>query len=294
VSNLISIRLATRRSPLAIRQAELTAAWLKDSLSGYKAELLPMSTSGDERQHWSLENKGGKGLFTLELEQALLQKNADLAVHSAKDLPTQLPENLCIAGYLPRADPRDVLVCSCPAENCKTFATSSPRRRAQLQAQFPGVDWTTLRGNVGTRLRKLSEGVADATVLAAAGLARLAIVADDFPNLSFSTMSINSMVPAPGQGAIALECRQDDFDKFAPLLCPQTNYAVTIEKRLLSLLGGGCQTPIGAHYFDNTLHVFHPLTGKTSLPLTTGLSIDAIDSILTNALIEWQLISTNP
>jgi hydroxymethylbilane synthase len=292
VSQSTHIRLATRRSPLALRQAELAAAWVLESLPGHKPELLPMTTTGDERQQWSLETKGGKGLFTRELERALLEGNTELAVHSAKDLPTQLPDGLCIAGYLPRADAGDVLVHVATLNDCRSLATSSPRRRAQLQSRFPEVKWTTLRGNVGTRLRKLTEGAADGTILAAAGLARLAIDPADHPQLTFSPIPLADMVPAPGQGAIALECRSEDCDRYRPHLCAKTYYAVTIEKRLLELLGGGCQTPVGAYYTDAVLHLFHPKVGRQMLTLADGLSFKAIDKILTAKLREWQLLTT--
>jgi hydroxymethylbilane synthase len=293
VSSSTPIRLATRRSPLALCQAELAAAWVLESLPEHQPQLLPMTTTGDERQQWSLETEGGKGLFTRELERALLEGAAELAVHSAKDLPTCLPDGLCIAGYLPRADAADVLVHVRSQAEVQTLATSSPRRRAQLQKRFPNVQWTTLRGNVGTRLRKLSEGAADGTILAAAGLARLAIDPADHPQLSFSPIPLEEMVPAPGQGAIALECREQDHDRFAALLCPITHYAVTIEKRLLALLGGGCQTPIGAHYTNSVLHIFHPKIGKQSLALPNALSSGEIDRQLTGALREWQLLPEN-
>ncbi len=290
MSQSTQIRLATRRSPLALCQAELAAAWVLESLPGQRPELLPMTTTGDERQQWSLETKGGKGLFTRELERALLEGEAELAVHSAKDLPTQLPDGLCIAGYLPRANAGDVLVHATALDDCRSLATSSPRRRAQLQSRFPEVKWTTLRGNVGTRLRKLSEGAADGTILAAAGLARLAIDPADHPQLTFSPIPLAEMVPAPGQGAIALECRIEDRERFAAHLCSKTHYAVTIEKRLLELLGGGCQTPVGAHYTDGVLHLFHPKVGRQRLTLADVLSFEAIDNHLTRELQEWQLL----
>lgn len=287
------IRLATRRSPLALRQAELAADWVAQAFPDCQAKLLPMTTTGDERQQWSLETKGGKGLFTRELERALLDGEADLAVHSAKDLPTQLPDGLCIAGYLPRADAADVLVHACAESHFKKLATSSPRRRAQLQNRFPEVEWTTLRGNVGTRLRKLTGGAADGTILAAAGLARLAIDPSDHPSLKFSPIPLTQMVPAPGQGAIALECRVADRERFAGHLCHSTYYAVTIEKLFLSLLGGGCQTPVGAHYAETTLHIYHPRIGRESLAIANDLTTDTIEGLLTEALKQWQLLPTD-
>ena len=162
--------LATRKSPLALAQTEMVAAHLRGQL-GVETELLRIVTTGDKQADWSLEQRGGKGLFTKELELALLRREADVAIHSTKDLPGDMPEGLAIGGYLPRADTRDVLVLRAGIETPKTLATSSPRRRLQIQRLFPEVQFTEIRGNVDTRLRKIGDQhVADGSVLAAAGL----------------------------------------------------------------------------------------------------------------------------
>jgi hydroxymethylbilane synthase len=222
-------------------------------------------TTGDRRTDWSLEQKGGKGLFTGELEQSLLRGEADVAVHSTKDLPGDMSAGLAIAGYLPRADPRDVLVIRTGLAGPKLVATDSPRRRMQLALQFPGVGFIGIRGNVDTRLRKIAEGLADATVLAAAGMARLGIGAWD--GLEFRPLEFAQMVPAVGQAAIAIQTRTNDAAKFSNLFDAATSRAVSVERALQSALGGGCHTAFGAHADASTLYFFHGETGIRALAL---------------------------
>lgn len=256
------IKIATRKSPLALKQTEMVLAWLQEKLPDDSFEALRLSTKVDERLSWSLEKRGGIGLFTKELEDALLEGRAQLAVHSAKDLPTQFQADLHIAGYLPRARATDVLVHRSECSQPTSIATSSPRRRAQLGLILESASWTTIRGNVGTRLRKITEGIADATLLAAAGLDRLNILAHD--GLDFVELPIEQVVPAPGQAAIAIQCRAADLPKYENLFCEQTKRAVSLERAFLRKLGGGCQTPVGAHYTDGTFYIFHPETGHRS------------------------------
>ena len=259
--------LATRRSPLARRQAALA----REALAAVPGEpwphieLLDLTTTGDQQTNWALPEHGGKGLFTRELEDALLDGRANLAVHSAKDLPTSLPEGLVLAGFLPRADPRDVLVRRADVTIPKNVATGSPRRRTQAQDWWPGVEWRELRGNVETRLRKIAEGHADATFLAAAGLARMGIT--DFAGLVFEPQAVTRMTPAAGQGAIALECRATDAQLFASKLCAATARAVRVERAVLEALGGGCQMASAVHLEGNALHAFHHPKGRASWPL---------------------------
>lgn len=254
-----SIQVATRKSPLAIRQTELVLDWLHKSLPGQQFDPLPLSTKVDERLSWSLEKRGGLGLFTKELEEALLDGRACLAVHSAKDLPTTFENDLHIAGYMPRAKANDVLVKREACETPRTIASSSPRRRVQIGASYPDAEWTTIRGNVGTRLRKIAEGEADASVLAAAGLERLEINAHD--GLDFIELPIEQCVPAPGQAAIAIQCKAADLEKYEGLFCEKTKLAVSLERKFLHGLGGGCQTPVGAHYDGKVFYVYHPQVG---------------------------------
>jgi hydroxymethylbilane synthase len=256
--------IATRKSPLALAQSEQVAAHLHAAL-GVETQLLKIVTTGDRQTGWSLEKQGGKGLFTGELEQSLLRGESDVAVHSTKDLPGEMTPGLAIAGYLPRADPRDVLVIRAGLAAPRLVATDSPRRRLQLALQFPGVEFTGIRGNVDTRLRKIAGGLADATALAAAGMARLGISA--WSGLEFRPLGFTQVVPAVGQAAIAVQCRAGDAARFAGLFDTETERCVSVERALQSALGGGCHTAFGAHASGSTLHFFHESTGIRTLAL---------------------------
>ncbi len=258
--------LATRKSPLALAQTEMVAAHLRERL-GVETELLKLVTTGDRQTDWSLEKKGGKGLFTSELEQALLRGEADVAVHSTKDLPGDMPEGLGIGGYLPREDARDILVLRAGVADPKSIATGSPRRRLQIGMLFPHATFTEIRGNVDTRLRKIAEGsVADATLLAAAGLNRLRI--GNWPGVEFHALGFESMVPAVGQAAVAVQCRAADVAKYAGIFDAQTAVRVTLERAFQTALGGGCHTAFAAHATADTLYFFHHEIGLRSLPLS--------------------------
>ncbi len=254
--------LATRRSPLAIRQAELASAFLAEK-TGRACELLPLSTTGDRQLDWSLEMQGGKGLFTKELEQALLEGKADIAVHSAKDLPAgDQPQSLAIAGFLLRADARDVWIVSermGAGALPEKIATASPRRRAQLSKIFRAAAFCEVRGNVHTRLKKIADGYADGTVLAQAGLSRLGIA--EFEGLRFDVLPLTTMVPAAGQGAICLQTRATDAPMFSEILDKQTAYAVNLERAILARLGGGCQVAVGVHWQNEKLYLFDEAKG---------------------------------
>jgi|SRR5271165_5975488 len=257
--------LATRRSPLALAQAERAAAHLRERL-GAECRLLKLVTTGDRQMEWSLEEKGGKGLFTRELEAALLRREADAAIHSAKDLPGDSPPGLSTAGYLPREDPADVLVLRAGAGSPGTIATGSPRRRRQAAMLFPNLEFVEIRGNVDTRLRKIAERrVADATILAAAGLRRLGIGA--WPGLEFHPLGFGSMVPAVGQGALALQCRTEDIRRFSGIFDAPTARALGLERAIQSALGGGCHTALGAHATADTLYFFHESVGLRTTPI---------------------------
>lgn len=252
------IRLATRKSPLALAQAHMTAARLKEHF-GAACTLLPLVSTGDRRTEWSLEQQGGKGLFTAELEESLLKGEADIAVHSSKDLPGDMPAGLVLAGCLPRADVRDVLVCRAGVDRPIRIATGSPRRRSQLQRLFPDAVFSEIRGNVDTRLKKVAAGDADATVLAAAGLARLGF--DGWPGVVFRVLELTESVPAVGQGAIGIQCRAGDVANYAAAFDAPTLRAVRLERALQAALGAGCHTALGAHAAGDTLHLFHPGCG---------------------------------
>lgn len=260
------IRIATRKSALAVYQAKRVLEHFSALDKGMDLQLLPMSTKGDEQLNWSLEKKGGKGLFTSELERALLAGEADLAVHSAKDLPTEMPEGLALAGFLPRSAVEDVLVLREDCELPAVIATGSPRRRGQLRAVFPKAEWTEIRGNVETRLRKIREGVADATVMALAGLKRLGLW--ESKGLRMLPLPIQLSVPAAGQGAIAVQCRESEVSEWARGLCSTTGLAVRIERRALAAMGGGCHSAAAAHYCNGRLWLFEERKGHKVMPLT--------------------------
>lgn len=260
------IILATRKSPLALAQTEMVAAHLREKL-GVETELLKMVTTGDKQTDWSLEKKGGKGLFTSELEHALERGEADVAIHSTKDLPGEMAAGLAIAGYLPREDPRDVLVLHAGVAKPKTIATSSPRRRLQISMLYPEAQFTEIRGNVDTRLRKIgTDHVADATILASAGLNRLHI--GNWPGVEFHALNFDAMVPAVGQAAIAIQCRAGEVERFVGVFDPRTFRAVTLERAFQAALGGGCHTAFAMHAANDTLYLFHEKVGIRSVSLS--------------------------
>ena len=260
------VRIATRKSPLALCQSEIVADLIRARM-GLEVELIQMSTTGDQRLEWSLQEKGGKGLFTKELEVALLDDRADLAVHSAKDMPTENPEGLIISAFLKRNDPRDVLVTRTGISGVQKIASGSPRRVSQLKHRFQRAEWTEFRGNVETRLRKIAQDYeADATILAAAGLNRLRI--EKFDGVNFETLPVDQMVPAPGQGAIAVQARVDDQQKFSVLGDPETERTVRLERKILEGMGGGCQVALGAHVQAGTLFFYHQNTGILEIEIS--------------------------
>lgn len=240
---MTTLRIATRRSALALAQAEEIATML--SANAFRSELVPMSTSGDEGAVASGSTSGLKGLWIDRIVEALRAGEVDVAVHSAKDLPAEDDEGIVIAAVPKRADPLDVLIGRNPKlQPGMVVGTSSLRRRAQLLAGFPGMAVTEIRGNVDTRLRKLSEGAVDGLVLAAAGLARLGL---DPPHTR--KLRVDEMIPAPGQGCLAVQAREDDRNTRAVLSVldhAASRRALQTERALTKLLGGGCDVPMGA------------------------------------------------
>jgi hydroxymethylbilane synthase len=242
------IRIGSRGSQLALWQAHHIAGLL--GAQGHEVQIRTITTTGDRLQGVPFARVGSKGMFTKEIEEALVDDAIDLAVHSLKDLPTEIDARFVIAAVTERVDPRDVFVSVRYANMNELPAgarvgTSSLRRQSQLRARWPGVGYVELRGNVDTRLRKLSEGHVDAAVLAAAGLDRLGRtewVRERFPE--------DVLCPAPGQGALAIECRAADDGArsvLASLDHAESRFAVTAERVALAALGGGCQVPIGAY-----------------------------------------------
>lgn len=277
-----TIVLGTRGSPLALAQAELARAELARVFPGAEIRIRKFTTQGDRRLEWSLEKTGGKGLFTSELEEALLAGEIDLAVHSGKDLPTETRAGLALAGCLKRARANDVLVVREGVSVPERVATGSPRRRAQAAKIFPEAAFSELRGNVSTRLRKIADGEADATFLAAAGLARLGVSA--FPGLIFREMPLELIVPAAAQAAIALQCREADAAKFAAAGDAETTHAVNVERAFLSALGEGCHTAFAAHFDGGRILLFREDVGfvarRTAFPREPGALARRVSQIL--------------
>ncbi len=245
-----TLKIATRESPLALWQAEHVAARLRAAHPGLGVVLVPMTTMGDQLLSAPLAQVGGKGLFVKELEQAMLEGRADLAVHSMKDVPVQQPDGLTLACFLEGEDPRDALVSlrydSLDAlPQAAVVGTSSLRRQTQLRALRPDLQVRELRGNVGTRLRKLEEGQYDAILLAAAGLIRLGL-----GTRIREALDSERFLPAIGQGIVGIECRADDAQTRA-LLQPLHDQGAAIrlaaERAMNARLGGACQVPVAGH-----------------------------------------------
>jgi hydroxymethylbilane synthase len=241
------LRIGTRGSPMAMVQSGRVRDRLAASHPGIAVELVAIRTTGDRVQTRLLAEIGGKGLFTKEIEEALLRRDIDIAVHSLKDMETVVPPGLAIGCILARDDPRDALVSPGSAELAALPAgarigTASLRRRAQLLRRRGDLRIVPIRGNVNTRLNKLAAGEADALVLALSGLERL-----DMAGLASEILPTDVMLPAVGQGALAIECRDDD-DRVRPLLLPlhdaATAACVIAERAMLAALDGSCRTPI--------------------------------------------------
>ena len=247
---MTTVRIATRKSALALWQAEYVKAQLEHYHAGINVELVPMTTKGDVILDTPLAKVGGKGLFVKELEVAMLEGRADIAVHSMKDVPVEFPEGLGLEVICPREDPRDAFVSNTYASidelpEGSIVGTSSLRRQCQLKSQRPDLDIRDLRGNVNTRLRKLDDGEYDAIILASAGLIRL-----EMPERIKAFIEPEQILPANGQGAVGIECRTDDDtikQLLAPLECKETRVRVLAERAMNRKLEGGCQVPIGSY-----------------------------------------------
>jgi hydroxymethylbilane synthase len=245
-----TLRIATRQSRLALWQAEHVATQLRAAHPDVRVVLVPMTTQGDRVLDRPLAEVGGKGLFIKELELAMLEQRADIAVHSMKDVPSDLPPGMTLASMLPRADPRDAFV-SLTSASFKSLpqgasvGTSSPRRQCQLKYARPDLELVTMRGNVDTRLRKLEDGQCDAIILAAAGLIRLGLA-----GRITHYFDCEESVPAIGQGIIGIECRSDDQRsiELAAALNDRTAWqCCTAERAFAQRLQGSCQSPIAGY-----------------------------------------------
>jgi len=244
------LRIATRQSKLALWQAEHVAALLRAAHPGLQVELVKIVTQGDRILDRPLADIGGKGLFIKELEVALAEQRADIAVHSMKDVPSELPPGMTLAAMLPRADARDAFISKRFASldalpNAARIGTSSLRRQCQLRQLRRDIEIVPLRGNVDTRLRKLDEDEFDAIILASAGLIRLGL-GERITQL----LPIAQSVPAVGQGIIGIECRADDtlsMDRVRVLDNAPANICITAERAFAQRLEGSCQSPIGGY-----------------------------------------------
>jgi len=244
-----AVRIGTRKSLLALKQAQIASDELKKI--GLTSEFVTIETSGDKFLNESLEKIGGKGLFLKEIEAALLSKKIDIAVHSLKDVPSVIPQDLTLAAYFPREDPRDVWIASHP-DNAHPFSnkslhvgTSSNRRKMQLLAHQSSHSCSLLRGNVDTRLKKLDDGQYNAIILAAAGLNRLNI------NRTHTyVFSLDEMIPSVGQGAIVIETlRTSPINTLISTINhSETEECVTLERKVQAFVGGNCFIPFGAHF----------------------------------------------
>jgi hydroxymethylbilane synthase len=246
------LKIGTRGSALALFQAHETRSRLSNAhgLREEAFEIVVISTSGDRIQDRPLSEVGGKGLFTKEIEEALLSGAIDVAVHSSKDMPTYLPDGLMLAAFLEREDPRDAFV-GHTIKNLvdlprgATVGSSSLRRQAQIRRIRPDLNTVMFRGNVPTRLKKVADGVVEGTILALAGLKRLGL--DGFVT---EILPVDSFLPAPGQGAICIECREDDpgaQSMLAGIGHAGTTAALICERAFLRLLDGDCRTPLAGH-----------------------------------------------
>ena len=250
-----TVRIATRKSALALWQAEYVKAKLEHFHPNINVVLVPMTTKGDIILDTPLAKVGGKGLFVKELEVAMLEDRADIAVHSMKDVPVEFPDGLGLQVICPREDPRDAFI----SNTYKTLealpqgaivGTSSLRRQCQIKAMRPDLDIRDLRGNVNTRLAKLDKGDYDAIILAAAGMIRLKM-----PERIAQFIEPETMLPANGQGAVGIECRTDDEEikrLLAPLEDKHTRLRVLAERSMNRALEGGCQVPIGSYAIIET------------------------------------------
>jgi hydroxymethylbilane synthase len=246
----VKLVIATRRSRLALWQAEHVKERLESLHPALAVELLPMSTRGDEVLDRSLEKVGGKGLFVKELETAMAAGRADLAVHSMKDVPADLPPGFLLAAITSREDPRDAFISNRHASLAAmpagaVLGTSSLRRAAQISERYPALEIKLLRGNVETRLAKLDRGEYDAIVLAVAGLVRLGLA-----ERIRTRLGVEESLPAPGQGALGIEClaeRDDVLQALGALADPDTAACVRAERAVSRALGGSCTLPLGAY-----------------------------------------------
>ena len=237
------VRIGSRESKLAVWQAEHVAHMIEQAHPEIEVQIITMKTTGDKILDRNLDQVGGKGLFVKELDIALMERRTDLSVHSLKDMPMEVPEELPILAYSKREDPRDVILFRKGIDSVKVIGTSSRRRQVQLEKLYPDCTFTGMRGNVQTRLRKLEEGMCDATVLAMAGLKRLGM-----ESAAGRILDPEEVIPAAGQGILAVQGRAgEDYYYLDCIMDQDGQTAALAERAFVRALDGGCSSPIAAY-----------------------------------------------
>lgn len=274
----MKVRIGTRKSRLALAQAQLVADKLKEVLPQVETELVYISTKGDREKNIPLDSMGGKGVFVSDIETALVNKEIDLAVHSAKDLPVELAKGLSVSAVLKRGSCRDVLVVrtgnKIQSDTDMTVGTGSLRRRLYVEKLFRNAHTADIRGNVDTRLNKLLNGEYDALILAMAGLERLGLTEDE--RFDFHIFNYSDFLPAPCQGIIAVESREHDFTEelLANINDEKTYCAFETERSILNLVGGDCNTPVGAYSYVSCGKINILLSKDCNKVVTGTASVD--------------------
>jgi hydroxymethylbilane synthase len=292
-----TVKIGTRKSRLAMAQAQQVREVLSAAHPGWDIELVPITTTGDRFADVPVSAVEGKGIFLKELEDALLSREIDCAVHSMKDVPTELPPELTIAVMLKREDPRDGLVASCSLADLPAgsrIGTGSSRRISQLLSFRPDFQCTPVRGNVDTRVRKWRDGQYDALVLAVAGLKRIGLA-----HLVSQILPFDIMLPAAGQGAIGIEVRREDHRLLENISClddRETHVAVSAERAFLAAVGGGCRLPIGVYgaVEGSELHLSGRIVSEKNGAMVEGKASGSIEEsvIIANRLAKQLLTDT--
>jgi len=292
-----TVKIGTRKSRLAMAQAQQVREVLSAAHPGWDIELVPITTTGDRFADVPVSAVEGKGIFLKELEDALLSREIDCAVHSMKDVPTELPPELTIAVMLKREDPRDGLVASCSLADLPAgsrIGTGSSRRISQLLSFRPDFQCTPVRGNVDTRVRKWRDGQYDALVLAVAGLKRIGLA-----HLVSQILPFDIMLPAAGQGAIGIEVRSEDHRLLENISClddRETHVAVSAERAFLAAVGGGCRLPIGVYgaVEGSELHLSGRIVSEKNGAMVEGKASGSIEEsvIIANRLAKQLLTDT--
>jgi hydroxymethylbilane synthase len=244
----VLVRLGSRGSRLALTQAEAVAVALREAVAGIETALVPITTTGDRNRALPFGELGGRGVFVKELEEALLERRVDVAVHSAKDMTSTATDGVNVGAFLPRGDPRDALCGAARLRPGMRIGTASARRKAQLLALEPTLSVEPLRGNVDTRLRKRRERGLDAIVLAAVGLDRLGLAGE-----IGHRFDVEELVPEAGQGAVALQVRRGEEALVEPLDDAETRRRVEAERACVARIGAGCLAPVAAHHDGDAL-----------------------------------------